>query len=59
MNLANDGNNQKVFRYADALLMLAEAANEKGDNATAMAAINEVKARANTSFVLASYPGER
>lgn len=58
MNLANDGNNQKVFRYADALLMLAEAANEKGDEATAMAAINEVKARANASFVLTSYPGK-
>ena len=58
MNLANDGNNQKVFRYADALLMLAEAANEKGDNVTAMSAINEVKARANPAFILTSYSGK-
>ncbi|AHF14554.1 RagB/SusD family nutrient uptake outer membrane protein [Niabella soli] len=58
MATANDGNNQKVFRYADALLMLAEASNEKGDAVTAMAALNEVKARAKASFVLTSYPGK-
>lgn len=58
MSLQQDNNNQKVFRYADALLMLAEAANEKGDIEIAMAAINEVKARANVDFVLSSYPGK-
>lgn len=58
MATASDGNNQKVFRYADALLMLAEAANEKDDDATAMSAINEVKTRANPDFALASYPGK-
>jgi hypothetical protein len=58
MSLANDGNNQKVFRYADALLMLAEAANEKDDAATAMQALNEVKARASAGFVLAGFPGK-
>ncbi|MCH5596446.1 RagB/SusD family nutrient uptake outer membrane protein [Niabella ginsengisoli] len=58
MSLQQDNNNQKVFRFADALLMLAEAANEKDDPATALSAINEVKARANASFVLTSYPGK-
>jgi starch-binding outer membrane protein, SusD/RagB family len=58
MILQQDDNNQKVFRYADALLMLAEAANEKDDPTTAMEAINEVKARANANFVLTSYPGK-
>ncbi|WP_223713349.1 RagB/SusD family nutrient uptake outer membrane protein [Niabella beijingensis] len=58
MSLQQDNNNQKVFRFADALLMLAEAANELGDPATAMDAINQVKARANAGFVLAGYPGK-
>ncbi|WP_346237701.1 RagB/SusD family nutrient uptake outer membrane protein [Niabella insulamsoli] len=58
MNLQQDNNNQKVFRYADALLMLAEAANELDDAATAMSAINEVKARVNPAFALTAYPGK-
>lgn len=58
MNLFNDGNNQKVFRYADALLAMAEAANEKGDNATALSAINEVKARGNAKLVMTGHPGK-
>src|SRR6202000_3134605 len=41
-----------------ALLMLAEAANEKGDDATAISAINEVKTRAKADFALTSYPGK-
>jgi hypothetical protein len=53
-----DGNNQKVFRYADALLMIAECANELDDPITAMSAINEVKGRASQDYVLASYPGK-
>lgn len=57
MSNVADGNNQKVFRYADALLMLAEAANETGDVALAMQCINEVKRRANTDFELKTYPG--
>ena len=62
-NLA-DGNNQKVFRYADALLMLAECANELGDTDLAMSSINAVKKRAEEEaiiereFQLASYPGK-
>lgn len=58
MSLQQDNNNQKVFRFADALLMLAEAANETNDPATAMEAINQVKARANTAFILAAFPGK-
>lgn len=53
-----DGNNQKVFRYADALLMLAEAANETGNTDLAMQCINDVKSRASADFVLTSYPGK-
>jgi len=54
----SDGNNQKVFRYADALLMLAEAANEANDADLAMQSINEVKGRANANFKLTAYPGK-
>lgn len=59
-----DGNNQKVFRYADVLLMMAECANELGDDALAMSSINEVKRRAsvassaNINLELTSYPGK-
>lgn len=35
-----------VFRYADVLLMLSEAANEAGDMPTAYDAINQVRKRA-------------
>ncbi len=53
-----DGNNQKVFRYADVLLMIAECANELDDPTTAMTAINEVKSRASQDYVLVAYPGK-
>lgn len=53
-----DGNNQKVFRYADALLMLAEAANETGNTDLAMQCLNEVKGRAGEDFKLPAYPGK-
>lgn len=58
MDNISDGNNMKVFRYADALLMLAEAANEKDDVTTAMSSINEVKRRANPLFELTAFPGK-
>lgn len=58
MDNTADGNNQKVFRYADALLMLAEAANELGDAPLALQSINEVKKRANPSFEMTAYPGK-
>lgn len=52
-----DGNNQKVFRYAEALLMIAECANEVGNTTLAMEALNEIKKRA-TIPTLDSYPGK-
>ncbi|MCK7556776.1 RagB/SusD family nutrient uptake outer membrane protein [Chitinophaga sedimenti] len=53
-----DGNNQKVFRYADALLMLAESANATDNADLAMRCLNEVKTRANEAFKLDAYPGK-
>lgn len=53
-----DGNNQKVFRFADALLMLAEAANELDLPDEALQALNEVKIRANATFALPAFPGK-
>lgn len=48
-----DGNagwiNHRVLRYADVLLMLAEASNELGDGATAEAMLEQVRARARAS----------
>lgn len=42
----NDGNNQKVFRYADALLMQAENYFRLGDNTTAIRYLNMTRTRA-------------
>jgi hypothetical protein len=43
----NDGGlDMYVFRYADVLLMLAEAANENGDPGKALWGVNEVRKRA-------------
>lgn len=52
-----DGNNQKVFRYADALLMAAECYNELGKEEEALKNINIVRIRANTPSI-ADYPGK-
>jgi len=45
-----DGNagwiNHRILRYADVLLMLAEASNEKGDGATAENMLEQIRARA-------------
>ncbi len=38
--------NHRIIRYADVLLMLAEASNEVGDGATAEAMLEQVRARA-------------
>lgn len=38
--------NHRILRYADVLLMLAEASNELGDGATAEAMLEQVRARA-------------
>ena len=45
-----DGNNMKVFRYADAVLLLAEAYMELNDNDKAIARLNEIKARAEITL---------
>lgn len=41
-----DGNNYRLFRYADAILMLAECYCEKGDDTEAVKYLNMVKERA-------------
>lgn len=48
MIASNDGNNQPVFRYADAILMLAECYNEGSDRdpAQSLALLQEIRVRA-------------
>ena len=54
---SNDGNNYKVYRYADALLMIAECYSEKGDADTAIAYLNKVRARAGLNdYVFRTQP---
>ena len=43
----NVGTNWRIIRYADVLLMLAEAMNEQGKTAEAETYLNQVRARAN------------
>lgn len=45
----NGGSNDRVIRYADVLLMHAEAAAKNGNEAAAKNSLNEVRARANAS----------
>lgn len=45
-NLGNGPGNIRVLRYADVLLMAAEALNENGKSAQALPYLNEVRARA-------------
>ncbi|MGB1943329.1 MAG: RagB/SusD family nutrient uptake outer membrane protein, partial [Flavobacteriales bacterium] len=42
----NGGSNDRVIRLADVLLMHAEACNQLGDDATAVASLNLVRSRA-------------
>lgn len=51
MDNVSDGNNQKVFRYADAILMKAECANELGDYNTAINYLNKVRSRAGIPII--------
>jgi len=51
------GINYYIMRYADVLLMAAEAAVETGDLATALANVNEVRARAKTSSYMQAVDG--
>lgn len=48
------GNNQRIIRYADVLLMLAECANETGDLGGAVAYLNQVRDR--PSVAMPHYP---
>ncbi|MDQ6843094.1 MAG: RagB/SusD family nutrient uptake outer membrane protein [Bacteroidota bacterium] len=41
--------NHRILRYADVILMLAEASNEMGDGATAEAMLEQIRARARGS----------
>jgi starch-binding outer membrane protein, SusD/RagB family len=43
----NVGNNWRIMRYADVLLMLAESLNEQGKTAEAETILNQVRFRAN------------
>lgn len=43
------GHNQRIIRYADVLLMAAEAANENGSPTVALNYLNQVRARARGS----------
>jgi hypothetical protein len=45
--------NQRVIRYADVLLLQAEALNEQGQTATAIPLINQVRNRANLAPLVA------
>ena len=46
----NVGNNWRVIRYADVLLMLAEALNEDGNTSQAMMFVNMVRERAGSGL---------
>lgn len=53
------GNNQRIIRYADVLLMLAECANETGDLGGAVAYLNQVRDRPGVAmphYPTAQYP---
>jgi hypothetical protein len=46
LTLDSYGHNQRIIRYADVLLMAAEALNENGKSAQALTYLNQVRARA-------------
>ncbi len=48
-NYKNNGDNVIVFRYAEVLLMYAEAANELGKSGEALAKLEQVRSRARNS----------
>lgn len=52
----NGGTNDRVIRYADVLLMHAEAAYHTGDESAARASLNQVRARVNIPDI--SYSGQ-
>ena len=50
----NVGNNWRVIRYADVLLMLAEALNEDGMTSQAIPHIDEVRNRAGLTNIVSN-----
>ncbi|MBJ7882919.1 RagB/SusD family nutrient uptake outer membrane protein [Gelidibacter salicanalis] len=52
----NVGNNWRVIRYADVLLMLAEALNEENNPAAAIPHIDEVRNRAGLTLIADTNP---
>ncbi len=48
-NSANDGENFRVMRFAEVLLIYAEAANELGQTQQALDALNQIRERARNS----------
>ncbi|KAA0993367.1 RagB/SusD family nutrient uptake outer membrane protein [Dyadobacter aurulentus] len=50
-NPNNTNNNWPIYRYSDALLLLAESLNEQGKSAQALAPLNEVRTRAGLANV--------
>ena len=48
----NGGSNDRVIRFADVLLMHAEACNRSGDDATAIASLNLVRAQSHPAIGL-------
>jgi len=58
-NIKGDGSlNYQALRYADVLLMQAEAFNEAGNGTAALAALNQVRKRARESYLYdTSLPG--
>ena len=47
----NVGNNWRIIRYSDVLLMLAEALNEQGNTAEAATYVDEVRTRAGIATI--------
>ena len=47
----NGGSNDRVIRFADVLLMHAEACNQLGDDAAAIQSLNEVRSRATVPLI--------
>lgn len=54
-NSANDGENVRVLRYAEILLIYAEAANELGQSSEALNKLNMVRERARNSSTTDRY----
>jgi tetratricopeptide (TPR) repeat protein len=53
-SFAPGGNNMRIIRYAEVLLMLAECENELGNSTNAVGYLNQIRARA--SVAMPAYP---